>query len=33
MRLIEAFTKARVAGLYPEVHVDNFISDPWRGNR
>jgi hypothetical protein len=33
MRLIEAFTKARVAGLYPEVHVDNFISDPWRGKR
>jgi hypothetical protein len=33
MRLIEAFTKARVAGLYPEVHVDNFIDDPWRGKR
>ena len=33
MNLIEAFTKARVAGLYPEVHVDNFISDPWRGKR
>jgi hypothetical protein len=33
MNLIEAFTKARVGGLYPDVHVDNFISDPWRGKR
>jgi hypothetical protein len=33
MKLIEAFTKARVAGLYPDVHVDNFVSDPWRGKR
>ena len=33
MKLIEAFTKARVGGMYPDVHVDNFISDPWRGKR
>jgi hypothetical protein len=29
MTLIDAFTKARVAGLYPDVHVDNFVSEPW----
>ncbi len=29
LKLLEAFTKARVAGLYPDVHVDNFISEPW----
>jgi hypothetical protein len=33
MNLIESFTKARVAGLYPDVHVFNFTSDPWRGKR
>jgi len=31
MRLLEQFTKARVNGLYPDVHVDNFISEPWPG--
>jgi hypothetical protein len=29
MQLIDAFTKARLAGLYPDVHVDNFVSTPW----
>jgi hypothetical protein len=29
MQLLDAFTKARTAGLYPDVHVDNFISNPW----
>ena len=33
MRLVEAFTRARVSGLYPDVHVDNFVSDPWEGKR
>ncbi len=33
MRLIEAFTKARTMGLYPDVHVENFVSDPWPGKR
>ena len=28
-KLLEQFTKARVDGLYPDVHVDNFISEPW----
>lgn len=28
-KLLESFTKARVDGLYPDVHVNNFISDPW----
>lgn len=30
MLLIDAFTKARIAGLYPDVHVDNFVSNPWQ---
>jgi hypothetical protein len=29
MQLLDAFTKARTAGLYPDVHVDNFVSNPW----
>jgi hypothetical protein len=33
MQLIESFTRARVAGQYPDVHVDNFVSDPWQGKR
>ena len=33
MKLIQNFTKARMAGLYPDVHVDNFISNPWQGKR
>jgi hypothetical protein len=33
MRLIDAFTKARVGGLYPDVHVDNFVSNPWQIGR
>ena len=33
MQLIDSFTKARVDGLYPDVHVDNFITEPWRGGR
>lgn len=33
LRLLAAFTKARVGGLYPDVHVDNFISTPWQGGR
>ncbi|MDQ6768051.1 MAG: hypothetical protein M3Z41_09620 [Candidatus Eremiobacteraeota bacterium] len=33
VRLIEEFTKARLAGLYPDVHVINFVSDPWQGKR
>lgn len=31
MQLLDAFTKARVAGLYPDVHVVNFVSVPWPG--
>lgn len=33
LTLIDAFTKARVDGLYPDVHVDNFTSDDWQGGR
>lgn len=33
MSLIEAFTKARIAGLYPDVHVDNFVSNAWQIGR
>jgi hypothetical protein len=33
MALIDAFTKARVSGLYPDVHVDNFVSEPWQSGR
>jgi len=33
LALIDAFTKARVDGLYPDVHVDNFTSDDWQGGR
>ncbi len=32
-KLIDAFTKARVVGLYPDVHVDNFTLDDWQGGR
>jgi hypothetical protein len=31
--LLDAFTKARVGGLYPDVHVDNFVSTPWTAGR
>ncbi len=33
MILIDAFTKARIAGLYPDVHVDNFVSNTWQIGR
>lgn len=33
MLLVDAFTKARVGGLYPDVHVDNFISNSWKVGR
>lgn len=33
LSLIGAFTKARLNGLYPDVHVDNFTSDEWQGGR
>jgi hypothetical protein len=33
LALMDAFTKARVDGLYPDVHVDNFISEDWQGKR
>jgi|SRR6516164_1474719 hypothetical protein len=33
LALLDAFTKARVDGLYPDVHVDNFTSDDWQGKR
>lgn len=33
MVLIDAFTKARIAGLYPDVHVDNFVSNAWQIGR
>lgn len=33
LRLLEAFTKARVNGLYPDVHVDNFVTEPWPSSR
>jgi hypothetical protein len=33
LALMDAFTKARVDGLYPDVHVDNFISEEWQGKR
>lgn len=33
MQLIDAFTKARVDGMYPDVHVDNFISNSWQIGR
>ena len=33
LALMDAFTKARVDGLYPDVHVDNFTSDDWQGKR
>lgn len=33
LRLIDAFTKARLAGLYPDVHVDNFVSMPWEAGQ
>src|SRR6202165_1016161 len=29
MKLLQDFTKARANGLYPDVHVNNFISEPW----
>ncbi|MDQ6781752.1 MAG: hypothetical protein M3Z37_11455 [Candidatus Eremiobacteraeota bacterium] len=32
-KLLESFTKARVDGLYPDVHVNNFIADPWPSAR
>lgn len=32
-QLIDAFTKDRVDGLYPDVHLDNFTSDSWQGGR
>lgn len=32
-KLLEEFTKARVNGLYPDVHVFNFVSDPWPSSR
>jgi hypothetical protein len=30
MALLEAFTKARLEGVYPDVHLDNYISNPWK---
>lgn len=33
MELIDSFTKARVNGQYPDVHVDNFTSDAWPRRR
>jgi len=33
LTLIDAFTSARVKGLYPDVHVYNFTSDDWQGGR
>lgn len=33
MKLLNAFTKARVNGLYPDVRVNNFVSEPWPGAR
>ena len=33
LALMDAFTKARVDGLYPDVHVDNFTSEDWQGKR
>ena len=33
MLLLDAFTKARVGGLYPDVHVDNFVFGPWAQGR
>lgn len=33
MQLLEEFTKARVNGLYPDVHVDNFVSESWQSGR
>ncbi len=33
MKLLNAFTKARVNGLYPDVRVNNFVSEPWPSAR
>ena len=33
LQLIDAFTKARLAGLYPDVHVDNFVSMQWKAGQ
>ncbi|PZR60775.1 MAG: hypothetical protein DLM53_10445 [Candidatus Eremiobacter antarcticus] len=33
IRLLNAFTKARVNGLYPDVRVNNFVSEPWPSAR
>lgn len=31
MSLMSSITKAKVGGLYPDQHVDNFVSEPWPG--
>lgn len=30
LALLAAITKAKVAGLYPDEHVFNFVSEPWK---
>jgi len=28
-KLLSSITQAKVSGVYPDQHVDNFVSDPW----